>query len=84
MADPIKLVSKPTASDEVRESIIKVLRDTLNEAVAGEIRSVVVLAEYADGEWINRASDTLEFSKAIGRLEITKQEWVAQYLKNKD
>ena len=82
MVEPIALVTKPTAQTEVRESIVAILRKTLNEAEAGEITSLVILAEDADGDWINRSSDTQHFSKSIGRLTITLIEWVMRYSTN--
>lgn len=80
MSAPVKLVTKPTAADEVRESVTRLLRDTLAEAESGEIDCVAIIIGHTDGEWSDRCSTTTRFSEAIGRLEITKQEWIAQYL----
>ena len=82
MTQPVALVPKPKASDEVRESVIRLLRKSLDEAEAGEIVSAIMILRRADGEWIDRASTTERFSEDIGRLEITKQKWIAQYLQD--
>ena len=81
MTSPIALVPKTKASDEVRESVVELLRKSLAEAAAGDITSAIVILRHADGEWTDRCSDTVTFSEDIGRLEITKQRWIAQYLK---
>jgi len=80
----IKLVPPVSAKEEARQSVIKLLRKTLEEAEAGQLQSVVMIIESVDGTWADRASETIKFSEAIGRLEITKQEWIAQYLKKND
>ena len=82
MNEPLALVPKPKASDEVRESVVRLLRKSLEEAEAGDIVSVIMIFRNADGEWTDRCSDTEKFSEDIGRLEITKQRWIAQYLSN--
>jgi len=74
------IVPKPKASDEVRESIVAILRATLDEAKRGELDCIVVIARSVDGEWFNRCSEVVGFSDAIGRLEITKQEWIKEFL----
>jgi hypothetical protein len=78
----IKLVTPPTAEDDVKASIIKLLETTLTEAKAGELRSIIIIAAHINNGWIDRASETLIFSEVIGRLEIMKQRWVKQYLEN--
>lgn len=83
MSSPIALVTKPTAAAEVQESVVRLLRDTLAEAEAGKITTVIIIIAHADGQWTDRCSDTEHFSDAIGRIEITKQEWIAQYLRNR-
>lgn len=81
MADPVTLVPKPKASDEVRESVVSLLRKSLAEAESGEVHSALIILEDVNGEWISRQSTTLKFSETVGRLEIFKQEWIAQFLK---
>jgi hypothetical protein len=82
MTDPavLSLAPRPKAEDEVRDNVVKLLAGALEEARNGEITSVIVILQRADGDWSDRASDTLKFSEAIGRLEILKQEWIEQYL----
>ena len=79
----IKLVTPPTAEDDVKASIIKLLETTLAEAKAGQLKSVVLIAAHIDDSWIDRASETTNFSIVIGRLEIMKQRWIKQYLDGK-
>lgn len=76
----LKLAPKPTVDEEVKANVVKVLRECLDMAERGEIDTVVVIMGLVNGEWVNRMSETLKYSEAIGRLEITKQEWVNKYL----
>jgi hypothetical protein len=77
---PLTLVTPPSAAKEVQESIVRLLRRTLEEAERGEIDTVLIIASMPNGEWIDRASDTLKFSEAIGRLEITKLDWIKRHM----
>jgi hypothetical protein len=79
----IKLVTPPTVEDDVKASIIKLLEITLAEAKAGQLKSVVLIAAHIDDGWIDRASETTNFSIVIGRFEIMKQRWIKQYLDGK-
>lgn len=83
MSTPVTLVPKAKTTDDVRESVVRLLRDSLAQAEAGDVDTVIIILSHPDGEWSDRCSDTEKLSEAIGRLEITKQEWVSQYLKNR-
>jgi hypothetical protein len=84
VSNVIGLVAKPTAEDDVRESVIRLLRKTLEEAEAGEVDSLVMIVGCPNGEWSDRASETVKFSEAIGRLEITKQDWIARFMRDRE
>jgi hypothetical protein len=84
MNPPIALVPKPKAADDVRESVTRLLRDSLDQAERGEVDTVIIILGHPDGEWSDRCSSTEKLSAAIGRLEITKAEWVAQYLQDQN
>lgn len=83
MVKPIALVAKPKIDEQIREDVTLLLRETLAQAERGEIQSVAIILENTDGNWSNCVSDAMKFSDAIGRLEITKQEWIAQYLRER-
>ena len=76
----IALVPKQKTSDEVRKSVVKVLKEALDLAEAGEIDTAIIILGHTDGEWSSGCSSTENVSEAIGRLEITKQEWISSYL----
>lgn len=80
MPSPIALVPKATADDDTKDSCVRLLRHALEQAESGQLTTVILIVEHVDGDWLNHVSETSNFSKAIGRLEITKAEWVAQYL----
>lgn len=80
MTAPINLVPPPKVADIVRESVVATLRQTLEEAERGEIECVAIVICRPGGGWKPRISTTDNFSGMIGRIEIAKQEWVADYL----
>ena len=80
MAGPISLVTKPSADEEVRESVVRLLREALAQAEAGEVDTVLMILGHPDETWSDIASETVSFSHAVGRLEILKQKWIAKYL----
>ena len=84
MTAPVALVPKPKAADEIRESVMRLLRDSLEQAERGEVDTVIIIVGHPDGDWTNKSSYTDKLSAAIGRLEITKQEWIEKYLRNRD
>jgi hypothetical protein len=82
MSKVVKLVPPQTVDEEVRDSVVRLLSEALAEAKEGHVRTVVLILGYPNGDWANKASFTDRYSEAIGRLEITKQEWIKQYLDN--
>jgi hypothetical protein len=80
MTAPVNLVPPPKAEQRIRESVVAILRETLQEAEAGEIECVMMIVVRPGGGWQPRISATDNFSGMIGRLEIAKQEWVIDYL----
>ena len=82
MPDPIVLAPKPTVDDEVRTSVVKALRETLQQAERGEINTILMVIGHPDDTWTDRASETLNFSSMIGRIEILKAKWIALYMEN--
>ena len=78
----LKIVPPPTPAEDVKAELVTLLEQTLAEARRGEIVSVIMLLRNSDGDWSDRCSATLRFSEDIGRLEITKQRWIAKYLEN--
>ena len=79
----MRLVPKPALPADIKESVVRILRSRLEEAERGEIDTVIVLAHHTDKDWSESASGTDRFSDAIARIEITKQSWINQYLKDR-
>jgi hypothetical protein len=71
----VQLVPKPKTSDEVRESVVSILRTSLAEAEAGDVDTVILIMSRPDGEWITRQSMTMKLSESIGRMFIAMHEW---------
>jgi hypothetical protein len=77
----LKLTAKPTLSDEIKESAVKLAREVLADVEAGNVTTLLVIAVRPDGTWSREWSGTADMAGVIGRLEITKQEWIAQFSK---
>ena len=81
MATILSLQPKAKTSEAIQQDIILCLEEALELAKLGEISSVVVILNRVDGWWHEKRSDTTETTRDIGRLEILKQKWIAEYLK---
>jgi hypothetical protein len=94
MSAPVVLVTKPTAAEQIKTQIVEEnggyrLNWTfrvgecpglaLERAQRGEFTSVVLIWERADGKWGHSQSGTLDMSSSVGRLEIMKASWIAEY-----
>lgn len=76
----VTLAPKPTVAEEVRESVVGVLKDALAQAEAGNVTSVLVIALHPDGNWSDWHSSTEKVSEMVGRLEIAKQKRIMHVL----
>lgn len=74
-----QLVTPPSVTDEIKASIVQELTDLLEQAQRGEFSTMVVMFKRANGRWGHYESGTIDFCDAIGRLEIVKHEWVAEF-----
>lgn len=82
MADvrTLRAVQPPTAQAEIREQVVALLERTLAEAKAGEIDEVFMIIRHpGSDEWSDRATPTMGFTSWIGKLEIVKQTWIANF-----
>lgn len=82
MAVVAALVTKPTISAEIKAGILELLRVATADAEAGNVSTMLVIAVRPDGTWSREWSGTEEMAAMIGRLEITKQEWIESYSKD--
>ena len=81
MGDVIKLT--PVGStQQVQQSVIDALMDALEQAKAGTIAEVILLITRPDGDVSDMASATMDFPRAIGQLELTKQDWISQFTRD--
>jgi hypothetical protein len=75
----VSLVREPDT--EVRDSVVKLLESLLEDARAGKIDTFMGVIHQTSGGWTEVASTSEIFTEAIGRLEILKQTWIADYLR---
>ena len=81
MTGPIALAPKPTVAEAIKTDCVRLLRDALARAEAGEIEAVAVILKLTNGRWYDERSGVMDFPEAVGRLEIVKQSWISHYLK---
>ena len=75
----VKLVAEPTLADDIKAGVVKLARAVLEDAEAGDASTLLVICVRPNGTWSREWSGTMEMAAMIGRLEITKQEWIAEY-----
>ena len=80
MAEIVPLVLAPTDQQEVQQSVVRVLENTLAFAKEGKIDSIIMLVSHGDGNWYPVMSESINFSRDIGRIEILKQQWIRDVL----
>lgn len=73
-----KLVPAKTITEQNRSDAIGKIREVLELAERGEIDEVLIIAN-AKEEWMNWSSTTSSILKWIGRIEVTKNDWIALY-----
>jgi hypothetical protein len=78
----ISLVPEPDT--EVRDSVVQLLESLLEDARAGKLDTFAGVIHQTSGGWAEVASTTEVFLEAIGRIEILKQTWIANYLSGPD
>ena len=74
----VTLTPKPTAAKEVQDNVVDILKTYLEKANKGEVNYVIVIAGFTDNTWTHDMSSTLDFPRAIGVVEIAKQEWIEE------
>jgi hypothetical protein len=78
---PLRLIPRNAAVQaELNSNVIETLEEALAEARAGAITSIVLIAAHPTLGWSHEQSGVTDFSAAIGRLEILKQEWISRYI----
>ena len=81
MTQPIALVTKPTVAEEIKVEVLRILREALAKAEAGDVESCIVILRHPGGSWSDERSGLLKMAEAIGHIEIVKQSWITSYLR---
>lgn len=76
MTDSVRLI---TSKDDAFSSVISELEKALEAAKQGQIDAVVVLARCTNGKWTEWHSGARNFPDMVGKMEIVKHDWIAQY-----
>lgn len=81
----LHVIKAPRAADDIKASVVKLLEELLVEAKAGDITELCILIQHADPrEWSDRSSMTENIMGWVGRLELTKLDWIAKYREQDD
>lgn len=78
----IALVPPPSRTSQVKADVIQMLSDALKRAEEGEIAEAILIFRSHDNWWQYHNSLIEDFSRAIGQLEIIKQELIEGYIKH--
>lgn len=77
----LRIAPIPTADEEIRAKVVAMLEEALEQAKRGEIDELFMILKHpGTDEWSDRATETQHFSEWIGKLEVTKQTWILQFL----
>lgn len=68
----IKLVPPPTADEQNRDDSVKILRDELARAEAGDVLGVIVITKDIDGMWTHHTTGCISIREEIGAIECLK------------
>jgi hypothetical protein len=80
-ATPLRIVADPTADEEIRAEVVGLLEETLEQAKRGEITEILLILKHpGTDEWSDRSTSTQHLTEWIGKLEVTKQSWILQFL----
>lgn len=86
MSEPIDLAARrratlaplhpDTTREECRQSAIENAKEALRRLEANECSEVLIILRRDDDQWDNLASFTTSITAWVGRLEITKSDWI--------
>ena len=82
MSAPVKLVPQPPFDERNKTDAVKLLRETLDRAEAGEILNVIVVTKDTDGMWSHLTTASLSIREEIGAIECLK--WDRIYRSHRD
>ena len=82
MSAPVKLVPQPPFDERNKTDAVKLLRETLDRAEAGEILNAIVVTKDTDGMWSHLTTASLSIREEIGAIECLK--WDRIYRSHRD
>jgi len=78
-------VTPPTVPDQARALVIAELELALKEAREGDISEIILIIQHANPKvWSERSAFVGSLLTWVGRLEVTKQDLIAQLSKAED
>ena len=72
MSAPVKLVPTPPFDEHNKADAVKLLRDALTRAEAGEVIGAIIITKDTDGMWTHRTTACLSIREEVGALECLK------------
>lgn len=72
----LDLVKAKPVEERIKAEVVQLLERYLEEAKRGEIKELFVIALHDNDEWTDRSTSTMHLNSWIGRMEITKLEWI--------
>lgn len=76
MAQPVKLITKPSIEVTIQQAVVKLLQEALVDADAGKVSGIIIVSKEIDGTWYHRASGSFAVREEIGALEVIKHDLI--------
>jgi len=75
---PVKLVTTPPFDEQNKLDSVKLLRDALTRAEAGEVLGAIIVTKDTDGMWSHQTTSSLSIREEIGAIECLKWDRIDQ------
>ena len=72
MSQPVKLVTALPFDEQNKTDAVRLLRDALTRAEAGEVLGTIIVTKDADGMWSHKTTASMSIREEIGALECLK------------
>ena len=82
MSAPVKLVTALPFDEQNKADSVKLLREALTRAEAGEVLGAIIVTKDTDGMWSHQTTASMSIREEIGALECLK--WDRIYRSHKD
>lgn len=66
--------------EQMRANCVRVLKEALAQAEAGELESILIISRRVDDRWRYEYTGVKRMTETIGQLTIVRHAWITEYL----